>query len=79
MMGKFKRKNFLCNFNIYWVPGKEIPASDVTSRQPQDSTEPDESLAFDAIRIQEDSCDLTDEVMLPQLPVTECQNSKQQQ
>ena len=45
-LADLKEKTFLLNLKIYWVPGKEIPSPDATSRQPQDSTEPDESPAL---------------------------------
>ena len=36
-----KEKTMPWNFTVSWVPGKEIPAPDATSRQPQATTEDD--------------------------------------
>merc|ERR1719402_194888 len=36
-----KEKTMPWNFTVSWVPGKEIPAPDATSRQPQGTTEDD--------------------------------------
>ena len=51
-----KEKTMPWSFTISWIPGKEIPAPDATSRQPQATTEEDdgfrESLA--AVRLEAD-------------------------
>ena len=51
------------NFTITWIPGKDLPAPDATSRQPQAATgtgdEFQESLA--AMRLEEEHTDLADD------------------